>query len=61
MELSKYKFTGPETVDVRISVANSGEGDMAKPVTLYYPDGTKVEDFGSPILKVGSRKSWSGS
>ena len=61
MELSKYKFSGPETVDVRISVANSGEGDMAKPVTLYYPDGTKVEDFGSPILKVGSRKSWSGS
>ena len=61
MELSKYKFSGPEKIDVRITVTNIGDGDMPSPVTLYYPDGTKIEEFGSPVLSVGGSKRWSGS
>ena len=60
MELSKYKLSGPETVTVSITVTNVGDGDMPAPVTLYYPDGSKVEDFGSPTLSVGKSKRWTG-
>ncbi len=60
MELSKYKLSGPETVTVSITVTNVGDGDMPGPVTLYYPDGSKVEDFGSPTLSVGKSKRWNG-
>ena len=60
MELSKYKFTGPETITVSITVTNVGDGDMPAPVTLYYPSGKKIEEFGSPILTVGASKRWTG-
>ena len=60
MELSKYKFSGPEVITVSITVTNIGDGDMPKPVTLYYPDGNKIEEFGSPILSVGASKRWTG-
>ena len=60
MELSKYKFTGPETITVSITVTNIGDGDMPAPVTLYYPSGKKIEEFGSPILSVGASKRWTG-
>ena len=60
MELSKYKFSGPETITVSITVTNIGDGDMPAPVTLYYPTGKKIEEFGSPTLSVGSSKRWSG-
>ena len=60
MELSKYKFTGPETITVSITVTNIGDGDMPEPVTLYYPSGKKIEEFGSPILSVGASKRWTG-
>jgi uncharacterized repeat protein (TIGR01451 family) len=33
---------------------------MPSPVTLYYPSGKKVEEFGSPTLAVGASKNWSG-
>lgn len=61
MELSVSKFTGPKEITVSIKVSNAGEGDMPGPVTLYYPNGKQVEDFGSPTLSVGSSQSWSGS
>ena len=60
MELSKYKFSGPETITVSITVTNIGDGDMPAPVTLYYPSGKKIEEFGSPTLSVGASKRWSG-
>ena len=61
MELSKNKFTAPETITVSISVSNVGEGDIPSPVTLYYPSGKQVEEFGAPVLSVGVTKSWSGT
>ena len=60
MELSKYKFSGPEVITVSITVTNVGDGDMPAPVTLYYPDGNKIEEFGSPVLSVGASKRWTG-
>lgn len=60
MELSKYKFSGPETITVSITVTNIGDGDMPEPVTLYYPSGKKIEEFGSPVLSVGASKRWTG-
>ena len=60
MELSKYKFSGPEVITVSITVTNVGDGDMPAPVTLYYPDGKKIEEFGSPTLSVGASKRWTG-
>ena len=61
MELSKTKFSGPETINVSITVTNVGDGDMPSPVTLYYPGGKKVEEFGSPTLSVGASKRWTGT
>ena len=61
MEFSKSKFTAPETIDVSITVTNVGETDMPGPVTLYYPSGKQVDEFGSPVLGIGVSKNWSGS
>ena len=60
MELSTNKFTAPKTIKVSITVTNIGDGDMPSPVTLYYPSGKKVDEFGSPTLSVGASKNWSG-
>lgn len=61
MELSSYTFTEPTEITVSIQVTNPDETDMPGPVTLYYPDGTAVEEFGSPTLAAGASKSWSGT
>ena len=60
MELSSSKFTEPKTITVSITVTNVGESDLPGPVTLYYPSGKQVEEFGSPTLTVGASKNWSG-
>ena len=60
MEFSKYKLSGPETITVSITVTNVGDGDLPAPVTLYYPDGTKIDGFGSPTLSAGASKRWTG-
>ena len=60
MELSKYKFSGPEVITVSITVTNIGDGDMPAPVKLYYPSGKQIEEFGEPILSVGASKRWTG-
>ena len=57
VDFSKTKFSGPETIDVSITVTNVGEGDLPAPVTLYYPSGKKIDEFGSPTLSVGARLS----
>lgn len=61
MDLSTTTFTEPKDITVSIQVSNTGETDMPSPVTLYYPDGKQVEEFGSPTLTVGTSKSWSGT
>ena len=60
MELSTNKFNAPKSIKVSITVTNVGDVDMPGPVTLYYPSGKKVEEFGSPTLAVGASKNWSG-
>ncbi len=60
MELSSYDFTAPGEVTVTIEVTNTGESEMPSPITLYYPDGRQVEEFGAPTLAAGSSKRWSG-
>ena len=60
MELSNNKFSEPAEITVSITVTNVGEGDMPGPVTLYYPSGKQVEEFGAPTLAVGMSKNWSG-
>ena len=57
MELSTNQFSEPKEITVSISVSNVGESDMPGPVTLYYPSGKQVEEFGSPTLTVGTSKS----
>ena len=60
MALETNQFSAPKEITVSISVSNVGESDMPGPVTLYYPSGKQVEEFGSPTLSVGTTKSWSG-
>lgn len=60
-QLDKTVFTGPAKVTVAITISNAGEGDMPGPVTLYYPSGKQVEEFGSPTLTVGASRSWAGT
>ncbi len=57
MALSSYTFSEPQEIKVAISVTNAGESDLPGPATLYYPNGDQVEEFGSPILTVGTVKS----
>lgn len=61
MDLSTTTFTEPKDITVSIQVSNAGETNMPGPVTLYYPNGKQVEEFGSPTLTVGTSKSWSGT
>lgn len=61
MDVSKNRFTGPEDITVTIKVTNVSDQDMPGPVTLYYPDGTMVLEFGSPTLASGQSQSWTGT
>ena len=54
-----YHFT--ETITVLITVSNVGKSDFPGTVSLYYPNGKQVEDFGSPVLTAGSSINWSGT
>ena len=60
MALETNKFTEPKEITVSISVTNVGESDLPGPVTLYYPSGKQVDEFGTPTLSVGNSKSWTG-
>ena len=48
MALETNKFTEPKEITVSISVTNVGESDLPGPVTLYYPSGKQVDEFGTP-------------
>lgn len=61
IELSATKFAEPKDITVSFKISNVGDADRPGPVTLYYPNGKLVEEFGSPTLAAGSSKSWSGT
>lgn len=64
IELSPAKLAGPGTVNVTITISNSGDTDMKDPVVLYDPAAKIVSDFGTngaALLKAGESKTWTGS
>ena len=61
MELSNNRFTRPEEVTVTIKATNTSDQDMPGPVTLYYPDGNQVQEFGNPTLAAGQSQTWTGT
>ena len=60
MDISPNKLSAPGKIYVVISLTNIGDEKTAGPVTLFYPDGAKISEFGSPVLAAGSRKTWQG-
>ena len=61
LELSNNRFTHPDEVTVTIKATNVSDQDMPGPVTLYYPNGDQVEEFGNPVLAAGQSQSWTGT
>ena len=61
MQVSQNSFTEPTQITVSIRVSNTGSEALPGPVTLYYPNGKQVEEFGAPVLEAGAYKSWSGT
>ena len=61
LELSNNRFTHPDVVTVTIRATNVSDQDMPGPVTLYYPNGDQVEEFGNPTLAAGQSQSWTGT
>ena len=59
IELSETKFAEPKEITVFIQVTNTSEADMPGPVTLYYPNGKQIDEFGAPTLTAGQSKSYS--
>ncbi len=47
-------FSEPQEVDAAITISNTSDVDLPGPLTLYRPDGTQVEEIGSPTLAAGS-------
>ena len=60
MELNSEKFTEPKTITVSFTVTNVSDRETPGLVTLCYPNGDKVEEFGEAVLAPGSSKNWSG-
>ncbi len=57
IELSETNFPAPKEITVSIQVTNTGDTDMPGPVTVYYPNGKQIEEFGTPTLAAGQSKS----
>jgi hypothetical protein len=60
LELGKDKLSGPETIDVTITVTNVSGDTLAGPVTLYDPDGNQVAEYSNEDFAAGETKEWSG-
>ena len=60
MQVSQSEFTEPTEITVSIRISNVGEDTLPGAVTLYYPNGKQIEEFGAPVLESGASKSWSG-
>lgn len=61
MDLSANRFSGPAEVTVAIRVTNSSDKDMPGPLALYYPDGARISEFGTPTLAAGASATWTGT
>lgn len=61
MELSNTRFNGPAEVTVTIRITNSGSEDMPAPLGLFDPAGQPITSFGTPTLKAGSSKEYTGT
>ena len=61
MQVSPTTFTGPAEASIQIRVSNASDRDLPGPVTLYYPNGKQIEDFGEPVLAAGSSVTWDGT
>ena len=64
MELDPNKLAAPGTVNVTITISNSGNTDMKDPVVLYDPAAQIVSDFGTNgavLLKAGESATWTGT
>lgn len=64
ISLSKTTFTTPEEVSVTIQISNVGSVAVPGSVTLFYPNGTPVTNFGdggSIQMNVGGIQSWTGN
>lgn len=59
--LSQREFAGPQEVEVSITVYNLSDEDKPGPLTLYWPNGKKIEAFGTPTLKANERLEWTGT
>lgn len=59
--LSENRFSGPQSVQVTVTVTNPASVDMPGPCALYDPDGVRIADFGTPTLKAGESAVWSGT
>lgn len=59
--LSQTEFTGPQEVEVSIVVYRLPDEDRRGSITLYWPDGTMIEEFDTSTLKAGERLEWTGS
>lgn len=63
IQYSPASISGPQDIEVNITITNVGTEDMAEPVTLYSPDGKIIKDFGENgqiLLAVGSSKTYTG-
>ena len=61
MTVDPNTFTGPATANVEIRITNVSDRDLPGPVTLYYPNGKQIEEFGAPVLASGASATWSGT
>jgi predicted secreted protein len=59
--LSQTEFTCPQEVEVTIIVYNHTDEDGPGKLALYWPDGTMIEEFGTPALKAGEWLEWTGT
>ena len=60
LELGKDTLSGPETIDVTITVTNVSGDTLAGPVTLYDPDGNQVAEYSNEDFAAGETKEWTG-
>lgn len=60
-DLAETELSNPKEVEVTLTVRNLADEDRPGPLTLYYPDGTQITDFGAPILKANEQLEWTGT
>ena len=61
MELSANELTAPGEITVTIKLTNTSDTDTPGPVTLYYPSGKIIEEFGAEVLAAGQSRTWQGT